>query len=121
MAFHVPESGRVLTGPGASDTRDGNNGAFGVPSCEPGWSLFLIASDGACWEHVSVRAIRERQSRIPTWREMTLVKALCWDDDDVVIQFHPRRAEYVNVHPHVLHLWRPMDAWLPTPPPWMVG
>jgi len=102
-----------------------NNGAFSLFSCEPGWQLFLIASDGAGWEHVSVHARRSgaaAQQRTPTWREMCLVKDACWDDpEDVVVQFHPRRSEYVNQHPHVLHLWRPVSVALPTPDPILVG
>lgn len=122
MSFHVPELSRFQGEPSlASDATDGNNGAFFIESPEPGWRLFLIASDGLSWEHVSVSARRATQSRIPTWREMAYVKNLCWDDEDVVIQFHPRKSEYVNCHPHVLHLWRPTDAVIPTPHPAMVG
>ena len=62
--------------------------------------------DAQAWEHVSVHARRRLQSRIPTWREMCHVKDLFWDPDDLVLQFHPRRADYVNQHEHVLHLWR---------------
>jgi hypothetical protein len=104
-------------------------GAFVVPSCEPGWALALICDDGQCpgevtnWEHVSVRAFRRNQSvlhpeqsRIPTWREMCQVKDLCWDWTDVVMQLHPAQSEYVNKHPHVLHLWRPLHAPIPLPP-----
>jgi hypothetical protein len=124
----------------ASSAADGANGAFTVDSPEPGWRLALICSDGtdgtpegSGWEHVSVHAYRTRktgrtiilgydvgkpeiQARTPTWAEMAFVKALCWDDEDVVMQLHPARASYVNVHPHVLHLWRPRHATIPTPP-----
>ena len=132
MAFHVPELARDRTHPqlGTSD-QDGNNGAFHLESPEAGWRLALICSDGVDpllpddwlgWEHVSVHAYRNggRQMRTPNWREMCHVKDLCWDAEDVVIQYHPRRSEYVNVHPHVLHLWRPPTA-IPTPPPILVG
>jgi hypothetical protein len=54
--------------------------------------------------------------RTPTWKEMAFVKDLCWDGEDEVIQFHPRKSEYVNVHQHVLHLWRSLDHPIPTPP-----
>jgi hypothetical protein len=122
VAFHVPEASRITAGPVASDPSDGNNGAFLIDSCEPGWKLALIASDGGGWEHVSVQAIRgKKDHRVPTWREMAFVKATCWDDEDVVIQYHPRKSEYVNQHPYVLHLWRPIGVELPTPPPIMVG
>jgi len=124
MSFHVPERWRDTTHPQLSTTQaDGDNGAFHVPSPEPGWTLALICSDGfddVPWEHVSVHAYRGRghegQQRTPTWKEMTYVKALCWDDEDVVMQLHPRQSEYVNNHRHVLHLWRPTDREIPTPP-----
>lgn len=69
-----------------------------------------ILSSGASggWEHVSVSAFRT-----PTWEEMCFVKALFWEDEEVVMQLHPRASEYVNNHPHCLHLWR---AIAPTPP-----
>lgn len=119
--FHVPELFRNLSHPTlGSSFVAGNNGAFELESCEPGWQLLIIASDGLGWEHVSVQAYR-RQSRTPNWREMSLVKSLFWDDEDVVIQYHPRRSEYVNQHPHVLHLWRPIGVELPTPDPGLVG
>jgi hypothetical protein len=52
---------------------------------------------------------------------MAYVKDLCWDAEDVVMQLHPRKSEYVNNHPHVLHLWRPVDVEIPTPPSIFVG
>jgi len=144
MSFHVPESARLLDHPLLGTTSaDGNNGAFKVSSPEPGWTLFLICSDGSDptsghrlrgdrlsdthmmekWEHVSVHARRDhgQQLRTPTWKEMVFVKDLCWDGEDVVMQLHPRRSEYVNNHPHVLHLWRPLQAVIPEPPSVLVG
>jgi hypothetical protein len=137
MAFHVPEAARNTTHPQlASTSADGNNGAFYLESPEPGWRLVLIASDSSDpnipddwrgWEHVSVHAFRDAarewkvKMRTPTWREMVYVKDLCWDEEDVVMQLHPRRSEYVNNHPHVLHLWRPTHVAIPTPPAILVG
>lgn len=145
MSFHVPELARNTTHSTLGSTAaNGNNGLFDIESPEPGWRLALICSDGSeapemldwQWEHVSVHAYRARQGdvvgllgraestpkqRTPTWKEMAYVKRLCWDDEDVVIQFHPRKSEYVNNHPHVLHLWRPTRAEIPTPPPELVG
>lgn len=130
--FHVPEHRRLspkdhpLLG---TTFRDGNNGAFHVDSPEPGWTLFLICSDGRDpdapegdgWEHVSVHADNNSRKRTPNWREMCFVKRMCWDDEDVVVQFHPRESEYVNCHPHVLHLWRHSSREFPTPPAILVG
>lgn len=134
--FHVPESARVPDGVLASTRADGCNGAFDVASPEPGWRLAIIAGDGCGWEHVSVHAYRRRgrttqarilgavgvvQGRVPIWREMAFVKDLFWDAEDLVIQIHPPRSEYVNQHPHVLHLWRPIGQDVPRPTPDLVG
>ena len=129
MSFHLPESARIHDHPTLGSTvADGNNGAFRIASPEPGWELFLIGSDcseleyvGRRWEHVSVHAARKAQQRTPSWAEMVFVKRLCWDDEDIVVEYHPRRSEYSNYHPHVLHLWRPLDAELPRPPVEFVG
>lgn len=69
------------------------------------------------WEHVSVSC----QTRTPTWAEMVHVKRLFWDAEDVVVQFHPKRSEYVNVHPYTLHLWRWTEGDFPRPPKGLVG
>ncbi len=106
-----------------STSADGNNGGFDLESTEPGWRLAIIASDGYGWEHVSIHAyntIRTKQ-RCPSWKEMSYVKRLFWDGDDIVIQIHPRESEYVNCHPHVLHLWRPVGREVQTPPWYLVG
>lgn len=131
MSFHVPEKSRNTWHPILGTTAaDGNNGAFELDSPEHGWRLTLICSDGSDadapeargWEHVSVHARRANgQMRTPNWREMSFVKDLCWDGEDVVMQLHPKKSEYVNNHPHVLHLWRPTHVEIPTPPSLLVG
>jgi hypothetical protein len=132
LMFHVPESARDTTHPQLGSTpADGNNGAFYLESPEPGWRLMLICSDSsedralAQWEHVSIHAykgkLRTLRQRTPTWKEMSYVKRLCWDAEDIVMQLHPPESEYVNCHPHTLHLWRPIDAVIPTPPAIFVG
>ena len=130
MAFHVPELARITDHPIlGSDASYGNNGAFHCESPEPGWRLFLLCSDGNDpdvpeangWEHVSVHSDNGSRKRTPTWKEMAYVKRLCWDAEDVVVQYHPRESEYVNVHPYVLHLWRTRHVEFPTPPPMLVG
>ena len=129
MSFHVPELSRILSGPMGTDASYGNNGAFELESPEPGWRLFAICSDGHDpevpeadgWEHVSVSARQGRRSRTPSWKEMAYVKRLCWDAEDVVVQYHPRESEYVNCHPNVLHMWRSTTQAFPTPHPMLVG
>jgi hypothetical protein len=126
VSFHVPEASRLTDHPTmGSDSSHGHNGAFRVPSPEPGWHLWLICSDGRAedavgalgeWEHVSVSVSNSTRLRLPTWKEMAFVKDLCWDAEDVVVEFHPRKSDYVNVHPTVLHLWRWTGGDFPTPP-----
>lgn len=125
--FHVPEKSRVTQGPMGSEPDAGNFGAFLIESCEPGWMLALVCDDGLAfeqitgWEHVSVRAYalagrNTQRSRIPTWKEMCQVKELCWGPEAVVMQLHPAKSQYVDKHPHVLHLWRPIEGQIPLPP-----
>lgn len=129
MPFHVPECSRDVTHPILGSTsEDGNNGAFLLESPEPGWLLAIIASDGSDWEHVSIHAYRvssrERDGtkvRTPNWKEMVYVKDVFWDEEDIVMQLHPKKSEYVNCHPHTLHLWRPTNQMIPTPPAELVG
>ena len=113
--FHVPEYERITSGPMRSSSHDGNNGAFmlGVGNRK----VSVIASDGMGWEHVSVSL----PDRAPTWGEMCAIKAMFWDAEDVVMQLHPSESEYVNIHTHCLHLWRPIGQEIPTPPLFMVG
>lgn len=79
----------------------------------------IVASWGMGWEHVSVSVVAG--GRCPTWEEMCKVKAWFWRDDEIVIQYHPAKADYINVHPYCLHMWRPIDIELPKPPTIMVG
>lgn len=101
----------------ASDGTYGNNGMFLVARRDG--SLLCVVSDGGGWEHVSVSVLK--RNRCPTWTEMCYAKDLFWEKDEVVIQYHPAEAEYISNHDFCLHLWRPVGADLPTPPPIFVG
>lgn len=124
--FHVPENRRITNcGDPRFDTTevDGNNGAFMLKFSRPPFkpvTLQILASDGMGWEHVSVRVVGA--PRTPRWDEMCFVKDKFWDEEDAVMQLHPRKSEYVNCHPNVLHLWRPNEGpEIPLPPSIMVG
>lgn len=117
MSFHVPHAHRIRTGRMASDNDAGNNGAFWLPRRPGEPPFFAIASDGVGWEHVSVSL----PNRCLTWPEMSAVKAMFWDAEDCVVQYHPPASSYVNNHPHCLHLWRPTRAVLPMPDDLLVG
>lgn len=110
------EKCRVKTGAFRSDKSLGNNGMFDIPY-KRNIDLSVVASDKGGWDHVSVSL----PTITPTWAMMCLVKKLFFRDDEVVIQYHPRKADYVNCHKHCLHLWRQQYVEIPTPPTWMVG
>ena len=111
--FHVPNSLRLTKGALASTNENGNNGAFLIPPKIGNRLIRTIASDGGEWEHVSVSLAC---GKMPNWEEMCYVKDIFWDEEDAVIQLHPKKSEYVNVHDRCLHLWRPKNQDIPTPP-----
>lgn len=76
----------------------------------------VIASDGGGWDHVSVST----EERCPRWNEMQQIKELFFEDDELVMQLHPAKSNYINIHPHCLHLWRPHKMQIPTPDAAMV-
>ena len=96
---------------------DERNGAFRVPIGNK--YAFVIASDGMGWEHVSVSM--ENVERCPKWNEMCKIKDMFFEENEVVMQLHPKKSEYVNNHNYCLHLWKPLQDKIPTPPPILVG
>ena len=97
------------------ESPDGFSARFNHPALKK--PINIIASWGGGWEHVSA----SYATRCPTWEEMCMIKEIFWDDSEVVMQLHPEKVEYVNLHPYCLHLWKPMDQKIPTPPSFMVG
>ena len=90
-------------------------GAFLIPFRTAKLAVIADWGRGGCvggWEHVSVSL----PNRCPNWDEMCFIKDLFWDDEETVVQFHPRKSEYVNNYPHCLHLWRQVgvEPVLPT-------
>ena len=79
----------------------------------------VIWSTGGGWDHVSVAPYK--RSYTPSWAEMCRIKDMFFWPEDVAVQYHPARSEYVNNMPNCLHLWRPQGVELPVPPSIMVG
>ncbi len=113
------ESSRVVRGMMASSALEGPNGAFLIPYRDKTITLQVIASNGMGWEHVSVCILG--LERTPTWPEMDYVKNLFWSPEEMVMQLHPARVQWVNNHRFVLHLWRPVGKEIPAPPQMLVG
>ena len=96
------ERWRSFDHPASAACAGTNAGSFRILASNKAM-LFVIASDGGGWDHVSVHV----SGRCPTWEEMCVVKELFFKDDEVVMQLHPAKKDYVNCHPFTLHLWRP--------------
>lgn len=79
----------------------------------------IIWSFGGGWEHVSVSPYKRNYT--PSWEEMCKIKDMFWHDDEVVVQYHPAKSQYVNNVPNCLHLWKPLKEKMPIPPSIMVG
>ena len=111
MSFHVPNKYRVRTHLILdSDDSIGNNGFFIFNYA--GYEVRVQASNGLGWEHCSVTINR---NRTPSWDIMCKVKELFWDDEDTVLQYHPPKSKYINLHNYCLHLWKPIDFDIPVP------
>jgi len=96
---------RLDTGPGG--------GSYALFRIE---NLLVLSSDGHGWDHVRIRA----EGRCPTWEEMSYIKNMFWDDEELVVQFHPPKSEYVNIDQYALHLWKPQNGRIELPPQWLV-
>ena len=59
--------------------------------------------------------------KTPTWEQMSKMKEIFWRDDEVCMQLHPAKEDYINNMPYCLHIWRPINKEIPTPPNLMVG
>ena len=80
-------------------------------------ALQFIFSKGLEWEHLSVST----PVKTPTWEQMCKMKEIFWGDDEVCMELHPKKEEYVNMHPYCLHIWKPIGVEIPTPPSILVG
>lgn len=79
----------------------------------------VIWSNGGGWEHVSFAPFKKHYT--PSWDDMCRIKNIFFYPEEWAVQYHPAESEYVNNVPNCLHIWRPIDQVLPTPPSWMVG
>lgn len=94
----------------------GDDGGYFLIDFE-GRPLQVIASTGLGWDHVSVSLT----NRCPNWREMSFIKDLFFEENEVVMQLHVTKKDHINLHPYCLHLWRPQLEKIPLPPNFMVG
>jgi hypothetical protein len=91
-----------------SEGEDGFRGYYST--C--GKTFVYQFSWGENWEHLSVSLAK----RTPTWEETCMFKEIFWQDDEVVMQLHSAKKNYINRHNYCLHLWRPVSKEIPLPP-----
>ena len=78
-----------------------------VRSCGLRVILSVDTNDqGSEWLHISF----SRSYRLPSWSDLREVKDLFFGDDRMAVQILPRASQYVNFHPHTLHLWSRLDG-----------
>lgn len=80
-------------------------------------SVIIVFSFGQGWEHASISLAK----RCPTWDEMCMIKDIFWNEEECVVQYHPPKSQYVNVHPYCLHLWKKIGSEFETPPKILIG
>jgi hypothetical protein len=80
-----------------------------LPNGLTGSVVFSNNEDG--WEHVSFSPFKTRIT--PSWDDMCCIKDIFWRDEEVAIQIHPAKKEYVNIKSNCLHLWSRGDLTLP--------
>lgn len=89
---------------------DGGRGTVSVN----GIKCSLVFSWGGGWDHVSIAPFNHKIT--PSWGDMCKLKDLFFDEDEAVIQIHPKKQDYVNRMKNCLHLWKPTQEELPLPP-----
>lgn len=97
--------------------KDGGYGNIYKPASDKPYGT-VVWSNGGGWEHVSISPYKH--SITPSWDDMCMLKDMFFYDEETVVQFHPPKSEYVNLMENCLHLWRPINGEITTPPNWMV-
>ncbi len=96
--------------------QDGEDG-FAALLITGGLEYEIVFSYGGGWEHASIVVnMYNGKQRIPDWDEMCMIKDVFWWDEETVVQYHPAKSKYVDIHGKCLHLWRPTEERLPEPP-----
>lgn len=68
----------------------------------------LVAQEEGRW-HLSIST----PTRYPSWDEIADARYDLLPDSIQVAMMLPPRAQYVNVHPYVFHLWESRDTGIP--------
>ncbi len=72
----------------------------------------ILPLDGCDWVHFSVSGMTLTDMpypRLPTYDELVETKEIFLGTDTKAVMVFPPRKEWVNINPHVLHLFRNID------------
>lgn len=56
------------------------------------------------WEHIALDL--EEHRRCASYEEMSALKETFWEENEIAIQVHPKKSDYINLKHYALHLWR---------------
>ena len=104
----------ILDNPKLTVIQSGADGGMGYVNVNGSLAKapYVIWSFGGGWDHVSV----SYRNRCPSWEEMCKIKDVFFRDDECCVEYHPAKKDYVNFCDTCLHIWRPQNETLPTPP-----
>lgn len=80
-------------------------------------AYYVIFTSSLGWEHASI----SQRNKTPEWEIMCRIKDIFWSGEECCIEYHPKEEDYVNMHEHCLHIWKPIGIEIPMPPSIMVG
>lgn len=92
-----------------SDDEQKYSGKFLIKFGPTSPKLFVIASTGLGWDHVSVSLSNAK--RLPTWDEMKKIRDMFFLPDEWAVQYNPPPSENISIDDFVLHLWRPQFGY----------
>lgn len=86
----------------ASGISSSQRSEFLIPTVTKKASISALNFPDDDFEHVMLNP----KHRLPTYEEMVLLKDIFWEQNEVAIQVHPAKSQYVNIAMYTLHLWR---------------
>ncbi len=111
---------KIINGSGGMIVESGEDGfacQLFRPNCKKTmYVLYVIASWGEGWDHVSIHVETNDGTFTPFWEDMAYIKDVFFKTCETVVQYHPAREFYVNTHEHTLHLWRQQGVEVTLPP-----
>ena len=71
----------------------------GTPKVKQQYTFVFSWNNG--WEHLSI-SLTDNMNKCPSWDEMCMFKDIFFKDDEACVEYHPKKEDYVNVHPRML-------------------